>query len=323
MSRSNTKKSKLSSSKLSFHKIFTWVGFALILFILVIFFFPYSTFDDSLKGNLQSELAALGIRSEIDSVTFSMPPEISFNRLALEFPIQVQLQSGVSVPLALPVVVDQGKLNSSLWQLLLLNFDNSWDLKLYGGQLTGKTRGTFSNLVSDVTITGDKIEIGENPFFQSNAISALLSFNFEGKISNELKPLPVSSGELRLSIANGYYGGGHKIQSGLITLPAVEDLSLQGSAQLNNSQVLLKDLKIDSSLGSANFSGHVRFDKSLNQVERGILKGNVRLSETGTQSLAGYLALAANENPSIPHSDWKIFIRKRPGQRPESIIRKD
>lgn len=274
--------------------------FFAIVFVAYLLFFDYSA---ALKRRvpLAQEAAKLqGVTFAVGDLSVKSPTRVSFSNLEAV----VESEFG-----EIPFKIETGELQTSLLSLFMFNAVFETTLEAYGGTITVNWSNNIISREATLRINATQLDLLKHPSSFAAGVSGKLNAETSFKLTGtQLSGFMLHEGDIHLELTNGHYNGGHSIIRSLES-PEIKDLSVNLYAKLFQQRIGINALDIFSSLGRASGSGFVHL-KSRNQVERGRIELNSRLTPEGATLIGGFFALAAGESIENPGRNWKILAIK-------------
>ena len=268
---------------------------------------PFGNYEDDIVDSVKAYGKALGIFVEIGSADLQFPLNLDLAQVSLIFPTS---------ELPVPFYVDALHLNPNLLSLLFLRSSLDATATLYSGNLRSDIGYHFWGKTGSLTVDAEKLALDQHPVLSGFGISG--TANFEAKASfaepeDKLQPLAIDSCFLAIEITDGRYVGGHRLK-GLLELPPAKDVHITAVAMTSERTVTIKSTEVLSSLGSLHGSGSIVLSEA-NQLKEVDLGLTIKLTNSGAEAFAAYLALAAGLPIDAPPRDWQVTILKQANQR--------
>lgn len=282
-----------------------------LLLLVTLLNLPYDQYAEDLVQSVQRQLRTGGVAVEVEKTDVSFPGEFTLGNVSLLLPTR---------PLPVPLFIDQIIVSPRILRIFLLQGAVDGNIQAYEGQITASLIYRLLSGNKDLTVRGQTLQLSGHPLFKALGVSGVLNLNAESQISQEKVP-PGAANDLRqavllggassahISLEHGEYQGGHKLQ-GLIELPAAKEISLTVTVEQKKKRIVLNQLELFSSLGSATGSGSIVVTQT-GKLQRANLRFSLQLTAEGNTAFGGYLALAARMSPESPPRNWEIQIAKR------------
>lgn len=274
--------------------------FFAIVFIAYLLFFDYSAALKRRLPLIQEEAKLQGITFALDDLSLKSPTRVSISNL--EAVVESELGE-------IPFKIETGEFQASLLSLFMFNavFDATFDA--YGGTITVNWANNLISREATLAISASQLDLLNHPSSFAAGLTGKLNFEATFKLTGtQLSGFVVHEGDIHLELVNAHYNGGHSIIRS-VQSPEIKDLTVNIYAKLFQQRIGINSLDIFSSLGRASGSGFVHL-KSRNQVERGRIELNARLTPEGATLIGGFFALAAGEPIENPGRNWKFLATK-------------
>ncbi len=285
------------------------------LFLLVgLVRLPFRNYEREIVDTIRRQAQAAGLLVEVGSAALRFPLNFDLAKVSLTVPTKA---------LSIPVYLDALQLDTKLLPLFLLQGGIEARAQGYSGTVNSTIGYHLWKKHGTLEIDADKLELSKHPTLEAYGITG--NAQLEAKASftqtgNPIEPLALSHSFLALKITDGSYVGGHKVK-GILVLPAAEDVQVTAVATTTDRSVKIESTEVLSSLGSLRGSGTVSFSENNDpsEIDLGL---TVKLTSSGAEAFAAYLALAAGLPLDSPPRDWEITVRKQAEQAfPQTIIK--
>lgn len=285
--------------------------FFAIVFIAYLIFFDYS-------AALKRRLPPLQEAAKIQGLTFAIED------LVLESPTRItlsNLNAAIKTEIGdIPFVIDQGDLSAAILPLFTFNASVDALFETYDGTISARWSNNLISREATLEINASQIDLLKHPYSFAAGVTGKLNSETSFKLTgSQFSGFLINEGDIHIELTNGHYNGGHSIIRALQS-PEIKDLTINLYAKLFQQRIGINSLEIFSSLGRASGSGFVHLN-SRNQVERGRVELNARLTPEGAALLGGYFALGAGESVENPGRNWKFLATKNKNEAWEYQVR--
>ncbi len=285
------------------------IVFLCLLLIVTVVKLPYDLLPDHLENFLIETVRSSGGAMAIKETKLGFPATVTLNEVGASLAIPTR------PPLPIPFVAQKISASLSVLNLLMLRLNSSVLIDAYQGNVSASISKPLFGAISNFNWSAKNLEIGEHPVAAAQGITGAVSF--DGSLKSDLpalNPASVKEGVLNFSLTNGNYSGGHKIS--IVVLPPISNISTSCSIRLNETNLVVSNCNLTSSITSATVQGSVTRSKADTKSFNGPFSGgsltvNLQLSSEGAKSnsLGGYLALAAKLDPQKSESIRKYIIK--------------
>jgi len=290
--------------------------FLVLVIIVAIVRFPYDEYSDDIIAAAKNQSQAFGVYLDIEELHISFPGKLDFKNLSVLIPVR---------PAPVPVLVEQGSLDPSLFALLLLRGVFQGTFSAYDGELESRYTYSFFSGDSALTLRARDLALSAHPLLRTFGIGGTADLELNATLSQQAPvegqtPRPryrLDTANLRLTIDGGRYQGGHKVY-GLVELPGVDDVRIVLETEMNQQKVTLNRFELLSSLGSAKGSGTLSVSAD-NKVKRANLNFSLKLTAEGFNAAGSYLALAARRPLDSAGRQWRIQVSKKANDKTPTI----
>jgi len=274
--------------------------FFITVIIAYIFFFDYSEAIKRRIPFLQKAALQENITFTLDDLELTSPTHLDITGLDASM-----LYDGSN----LEFFIDQGGIGTRLAPLFFFDTTLDANLEAYDGSIVLNWVNNLLSREATLNINASKISLLKHPaIFEAGLSGKLLADATFHLTGSQFSGFDISEGDIHIEILNGHYNGGHSIFRS-IESPEIKDISVSLYAKMFQKRMGINALDIFSSLGRASGSGFVHLN-SRNQVERGRVELDARLTPDGAQIVGGYFALGAGESVENPGRNWKILATK-------------
>lgn len=199
----------------------------------------------------------------------------------------------------------------NLFSLLLMRATLSFKASPYLGSLSGQITYSISADSTELRIAGRDLDISSHPQLEALGIkSGFLTFNIEGLKLQGKKPVS-GRGFLRLenfskpavtTIYPGMFGSPLTIQ-----IPAVPQMNMEASLNLENQAIDISTFKLGSSLGSISGKGVINLNE-LGNLTAIDLSSRFELSSEGKALVGGFLPLISSGRLSENSTKFDLSV---------------
>lgn len=275
--------------------------FLALLVIVALVQFPQQYFGEHMLKTVKDAASAQGFFLDSKSFSVKFPGRIAISDVRIGVPVH-------GLPLYL-LSFSNVEITPAILPLLLLRASVAGKASGEFGILYVNLRDDLWGAIRQIALSGEKLELGRHPLISFYGVKGQLSLDLSATLTKDrINIEAVDRLELKASLENGEYAGGHSIR-GLVKLPAITDISAALFVTGKGRKVDIDKFEVASSLGIAKGEGRVLLSRN-GQFESGEFSGTINLTAFGSQAFGGYLALAAGYETGKPVDsairNWRV-----------------
>ena len=278
------------------------------LFLLVgLLRLPFGNYEDSIVSSIKEYGKASGVFIDVGSAELGFPVKLDLSQVSFIVPTEA---------LPIPFYLDTLQLRPKLLSLLLLRSGLRAAGTMYSGDINSELAYRFWGKQGALTLDAKKMAIGQHPLLGGFGVTGTANVQAQASFAppdDGMQPFIMQKATVSVEVSDGSYVGGHKLK-GLLELPAAKDVRITAVAKVDEQTLTIGSTEVLSSLGSLRGSGTVVLSQGLHprEIDLGV---TIKLTSSGADAFAAYLALAAGLPIDSPPRDWQVTIKKSANQR--------